>query len=171
MTAPQPAGDGQPSALRRRLGREPPARGAERGRLRLGSALGSSAARRGALRGDHIDNTKIESASEPPSGRSDARTRSSAVVDDDEIHFGKAGEADRVGSRRREVDHPAAHERAAIVDANHYGTPRIFVGHLHQRAEREGAMCRRQPARGGTLAVGRTSSRVYRSNSGLSCCV
>src|ERR1044072_2548991 len=32
---------------------------------------------------------------------------------------GQAGHADRAGPRRGQVDHAAAHERAAIIDAHH----------------------------------------------------
>src|SRR5665647_3564480 len=49
----------------------------------------------------------------------------------------ETGEAERPGAGRREVDHPSAHERAAIVDAHDHAAAVARVGDAHARAERQ----------------------------------
>src|SRR6516164_708142 len=65
-----------------------------------------------------------------------------ASFDDVDLDLGHAfaGDAQRFGGGRRDVDHAAANERAAVVDAHRHRASRIDVGHAQPRAERQRAV-------------------------------
>ena len=75
-----------------------------------------------------------------------------SLADDVEKTLVQAGEAERPGAGRREVDDAAADERSPIVDAHHYRAPVALIGDPHQRAERQRAVRRGRVAPGDTLS-------------------
>src|SRR5271169_1549430 len=60
-----------------------------------------------------------------------AEAEASASADDVERHLGKAGKTERMRAGRRQVDHAAADERPAIVDAHHHRTAGAVIGDPH----------------------------------------
>src|SRR5262249_61434135 len=57
-----------------------------------------------------------------------------------DLRHALAGDAQRFGGGRRHVDHAAANERAAVVDAHRHRAPRIDVGDAQPRPERQRAV-------------------------------
>src|SRR5262249_17410390 len=114
---------------------------------------------RRAARSGYLVQEKSEDGLSPASllvrtkcARGDAEQGSAAAYDR-QRNRRETVEADRARGSRRKVDHPATHERTAVVDAHDHRAPGAPIGDLDHRAERQGAMCRREAARPGNLAI------------------
>src|SRR5579884_1144258 len=66
----------------------------------------------------------------------------SAFADHVERDIRQAGKAERMRGGRRQVDHAAAHERAAVIDAHHDRAAGRAIGDPHHGAKRQAAMRR-----------------------------
>src|SRR5262249_56082260 len=60
-----------------------------------------------------------------------------------DLRHALAGDAQRFGGGRRHVDHAAANERAAVVDAHRHRAPRIDVGDPQPPPDRHPALAAR----------------------------
>src|SRR5688500_1505642 len=76
-----------------------------------------------------------------------------ALADDRQRDRSKPRKADGAGPGGGEIDHPAANERAAVVDAHDDRAAVAPVGDPHPRAERQAAMCGGEASRIGALTV------------------
>src|SRR5579872_4768669 len=72
-----------------------------------------------------------------------------------ERHLRKSGKAERTRTGWREIDNPAPHERAPVIDADHDRTAGALVGDPNHGAEWQSLMGGRQTGRRRMFAIGR----------------
>jgi hypothetical protein len=99
-------------------------------------------------------------------GRRSERPEVAALGHVVEMNLRNAGIADSAADCERQIDIPAPNERSAVVDADDDAAGIAQIGDPYHRAEWQGAVRRREPARIVGMTVGRARPPVFAASSG-----
>jgi hypothetical protein len=70
--------------------------------------------------------------------RASSQIRRACRVSQSQRYRGHAADTNGVRCRRAQIDNATAHERPAIIDANHHGTSGVIIGNGDPCAKRQG---------------------------------